>query len=881
MIEYPEHVYGADLTFDIESNGLLEEKKTYSKRDGLIISPPADRIWMSCHRDAKTGWCYDFIDDEMLSIHMRAIIRHNRQYSRRKVMLLPMSEMPRFWGIVGRLTGHNSVKFDFPLVGKLMGYYLDRNRMWDTLIQSQTQNSDRGYVQGSTSGPHSVESWSLRLNKGVKVSHEDWMNFSIDMYKRCWRDVEIQCDIGVALEDEREVDRLECNIDWTQALHTEHMAAYWISWSEQWGFPCDIKHAEGLVNTLDKRLAEIEDELLPSMPFRLTTSTRCGTLRNWEEYSQIMLDRTDLTYIPLGWCWVEGGRNRPQPIWEPFKADGSYTDSVKTFWQGKDPQPFKPEEPERAAVKAVKAKKAAYTSDGELVSEEVIGVKGVRARKARKAVEAKTRIPNCYEDEAGMTDPPIHRCSLEDVQGAFTRIQWVNYNLGSNAQVIEYLTRYTKWEHTELTENGNPKLTEESFDSIGEEGVGEMLKEYLITKSRRTSIKNFKDPSKGWLNLLRSDGRITPINSTMGTPTARSRHANLVNVPSGGALYGDEMRDCWVAYSDGLMLGIDSSGLEMRMLANEMGDDQCTKEIVEGDIHSVIWELIPDLSGSRGNTKSIEYCLIYGGSDTKLGSLANVDGCREHFASKEKLVQRGWILDEESLWRHKRWSGYKESLSYKAAQDTVCGGIIRDRIMKGLKPLGDCIERITKQAEKGFLVGLDGRKLIVRSTHSALNLKLQSTGAILMKSSLIRCMEELEKVGLVRVGAAYQPNTYSELFTFYHDELQIGIPKSCIKDKKVLQLDLSDYNLSDNGERKHAKGKLEAAVSRFKKRQIRSHNKHWSGAKIDLHNGTATMFHSDVGQICVEVFEGMGMEYNLGCPVTGEYEVGRSWKETH
>ena len=88
--------------------------------------------------------------------------------------------------------------------------------------------------------------------------------------------------------------------------------------------------------------------------------------------------------------------------------------------------------------------------------------------------------------------------------------------------------------------------------------------------------------------------------------------------------------------------------------------------------------------------------------------------------------------------------------------------------MVGLKPLGDCIERVTNQAEKGYLVGLDGRKLIVRSTHSALNLKLQSTGAILMKTALVTLMEKLEKAGLVKIGSEYVPNKYVELFTFYH-----------------------------------------------------------------------------------------------------------------
>ena len=180
-----------------------------------------------------------------------------------------------------------------------------------------------------------------------------------------------------------------------------------------------------------------------------------------------------------------------------------------------------------------------------------------------------------------------------------------------------------------------------------------------------------------------------------------------------------------------------------------------------------IWNLVHDLVGSRGATKGVEYCLIYGGSDAKLGSLADVSGCREYFASVDKLVQRGWT-HEGSLWRHKQWNPRKDSVIFKVAQDMVCGSILRSRIMQGLKPLGDCIERITKQAEKGYLVGLDFRKLTVRSTHSALNLKLQSNGAILCKTALINLMNRLEKEGLVNIGKEYEPNKYLELFTFYH-----------------------------------------------------------------------------------------------------------------
>lgn len=199
-----------------------------------------------------------------------------------------------------------------------------------------------------------------------------------------------------------------------------------------------------------------------------------------------------------------------------------------------------------------------------------------------------------------------------------------------------------------------------------------------------------------------------------------------------------------------------------------MGDEATTNEIVDGDIHTVLWDLNPDMFTTRGVAKSPTYALLYGSGDDNLGSLADVPHCRDVFASVEKMHLRGWAQDGAGMWRHSRWNPKKESLTFKAAQDTVLGGIIRKRIMEGLQPLGQCVERITKQAEKGFLVGLDGRKLIVRSTHSALNLKLQSTGAIICKTALVLAMEKLEEQGLVVLGDGYKANTFVELFTFYH-----------------------------------------------------------------------------------------------------------------
>lgn len=70
-------------------------------------------------------------------------------------------------------------------------------------------------------------------------------------------------------------------------------------------------------------------------------------------------------------------------------------------------------------------------------------------------------------------------------------------------------------------------------------------------------------------------------------------------------------------------------------------------------------------------------------------------------------------------------------------------------------------EDVTKAAEKGFLFGLDKRKLNIRSSHAALNTLLQSAGAVIMKKALLIAVDELKK-----------NNIKADLILSVHDEYQ-------------------------------------------------------------------------------------------------------------
>jgi DNA polymerase I len=74
-------------------------------------------------------------------------------------------------------------------------------------------------------------------------------------------------------------------------------------------------------------------------------------------------------------------------------------------------------------------------------------------------------------------------------------------------------------------------------------------------------------------------------------------------------------------------------------------------------------------------------------------------------------------------------------------------------------------ERITT---RGYLVGIDGRHLQIRSRHSALNQLLQSTGAVVMKKATCILYEDLETAGL-KHGKDYG------FCANIHDEYQISV----------------------------------------------------------------------------------------------------------
>ena len=265
------------------------------------------------------------------------------------------------------------------------------------------------------------------------------------------------------------------------------------------------------------------------------------------------------------------------------------------------------------------------------------------------------------------------------------RIEEVPFNLGSRKQIGEYLIDFG-WKPKRFTPTGQPIVDESTLSKIKNIPEATLIAEYLLLQKRIAQVKS-------WLKATHEDDRVRGFVNPNGTITGRMTHnsPNMAQVPNLSAPYGKECRSCWTVPEGYKLVGIDASGLELRMLAHYMKDEDFKNEILHGDIHSANQKLAG--LESRNQAKTFIYALLYGAGDEKLGTVVG---------------------------------GSKRD-----------GKELRESFITNLPSFKNLKGKVGREAKKGFIKGLDGRKLLIRSEHSALNTLLQSAGSIVMKHALI------------------------------------------------------------------------------------------------------------------------------------------------
>lgn len=212
--------------------------------------------------------------------------------------------------------------------------------------------------------------------------------------------------------------------------------------------------------------------------------------------------------------------------------------------------------------------------------------------------KAKASYPDKIPTENGYYTGEVIEVSLTDKKGNLRtikrkvyqgypaqKVKLTIFNPGSRHHIAHRLIRVRGWKPSEFTPNGQPKIDETILSALPWPEAKLLARYFLIQK--RLSMLSEGDGA--WLNFVRN-GRIHGGINTNGAVTGRATHnnPNLAQVPSVGAVYGAECRELFEPGKGKVQVGVDVSGLELRMLAHYLArydGGSYGKIVCEGDVH--------------------------------------------------------------------------------------------------------------------------------------------------------------------------------------------------------------------------------------------------------------------------------------------------------
>ena len=303
--------------------------------------------------------------------------------------------------------------------------------------------------------------------------------------------------------------------------------------------------------------------------------------------------------------------------------------------------------------------------------------------------DIKSKMAGIYEQMQERW-PPVTLERISDKTGKRLKDSVVTFNPGSRQQIGEKL-KELGWKPKLFTPTGHPIVDEGVLESL-KIPEAKIIAEYLMLNKRVAQITS-------WMEAVGKDGRVHGKVITNGAVTGRMTHSspNMAQIPNSSSIYGPECRECWTVEEGNVLVGCDASGLELRMLAHYMKDEDYVRTVTEGsskigtDVHSVNQRAAGLLT--RDAAKTFIYAFLYGAGDAKIGSIVGGN-------SKD-------------------------------------GAELKRKFLQQTPSLARVIDNIKQSAARGYCNGLDGRRIWIRSEHAALNSLLQGAGAIVMKKALV------------------------------------------------------------------------------------------------------------------------------------------------
>ena len=311
---------------------------------------------------------------------------------------------------------------------------------------------------------------------------------------------------------------------------------------------------------------------------------------------------------------------------------------------------------------------------------------------------------------------------------SFTKLKELNPT--SRDHIAWILSTHYDWQPSSLTNSGKAVIDETVLKDIGTDIALQFLTLLDLTKK----LGMISEGVNAWQKLVTTSSRIHR-HCSVATSTFRCAHRspNLAQVPS-----DERFRRLFTASPNLSMVGCDLAGVELRMLAHYLArwdGGRYAKVLLHGDIHQ---ENADKIGVSRKLVKTISYAFLYGAGDQKLGLSYDKQLSPDKAKKKGKEIRKAYI-------------------------DAIPG-------------LEKLLEGVHKASEKGFVRGIDKRKILVDSKHKSLNYLIQGSSAVLAKKWMLLTHENL-------------PPTAKQL-AFVHDELQFECKEEDVEDLKFL-LELS------------------------------------------------------------------------------------------
>ena len=313
------------------------------------------------------------------------------------------------------------------------------------------------------------------------------------------------------------------------------------------------------------------------------------------------------------------------------------------------------------------------------------------------------------------------------VEGA-TLTKLKDFNPTSRDHISWILQTHYGWTPGSMTTSGKAVIDETVLKELGTDIALSFLKLLDLTKQ----LGMISEGVNAWQKLC-TKSRIHH-HCSVATATFRCAHRtpNLGQVPS-----DERFRRLFIATPGLRLAAADLSGIELRMLAHYLArfdNGRYAEILTTGDIHQTNADKI---GITRSQVKTVTYAFLYGAGDIKIGHSYDKQLSEDKARKKGKEIRKAYV-------------------------DAI----------PGLKEL---LEGVHKASERGYVYGLDKRKILVDKGHKALNYLLQGSAAIIAKRWMVTTHDHIKEMGL-----------RCNQLAFIHDELQFESEPEHVDDLKSL-----------------------------------------------------------------------------------------------